>query len=82
MAENSDPPEGQNDPPKDDSGKDSEGKFWEGLESRMGALLDKKLDEKLKALKPADRQGQQRNKGRTTLPAIVADLMGGPFARD
>lgn len=72
------PPSG--DPPKDDG--DPEAAFWDKLDQHISASVTSAVETKLKEMLPKKDPSGQRGKGRTTLPSIVADLMGGPFSRD
>lgn len=63
---------------------DQEKAFWEKLAGVIDERLDAGVDRAVKKhlTRGKTEQGTKRTQGRTTLPGIVADFMGGPFARD
>lgn len=60
-----------------DTGDDENEKtFW----SKMTSLIDERFDAGVqRTIEKHSKPGQSRNGGRTSVPKIIADLMGGPF---
>ena len=57
--------------------------FWDKLGTTIEQRVDAVVEKRLKGLRPAgDSTGNQRGKGRTTLPGILADLVFGPEKKD
>lgn len=70
-----DPKQQNNDPPEEDEATKS---FWD----RLGKLIDERIDAGVdRTLQKYSKTGQSRNGGRTSLPQMLADVMGGPFKR-
>lgn len=75
------------DPPKEEGQQgdgttqptDQEKAFWSKIDERIDAGIQRGVE---KFFKQRKETGTSRNGGRTTLPGIIADIMGGPFARD
>ena len=81
-----DPPEGtggDNTGDKGTSQDDHEKAFWDRLGSTIEQRVDAVVEKRLKGLRPeSGSTGNQRGKGRTTLPGILADLVFGPEKKD
>jgi hypothetical protein len=73
-------PEGEGTEPKEGEGQapeqsDQEKSFWATFDERLDAAIERGVKKHVPRAKP----GTQRTQGRTTLPKIFADFMGGPF---
>lgn len=68
-----------------DTGKptdDHEKAFWDKLGTTIEQRVDAVVEKRLKGLQGKSATGDQRTKGRTTLPGFLADLVFGPEKRD
>lgn len=61
---------------------DQEKAFWQKLDERIDAGLQRGVEKFMPKKPKGGEPGTSRNGGRTTLPGIFADFMGGPFSRD
>lgn len=59
-----------------DETPNEEEKYWAEHEKRTRGILDRWFEDKKKEAGP----GTSRTGGRSTIPKVLADLMGGPFA--
>lgn len=67
----------QNPPQNNDPNEDDEQKpFWEKLTKLIDDRFDAAVD---RTVEKYSKGGQSRNGGRSTIPKVLADLMGGPF---
>lgn len=71
MTDNQNPQQQDNNDNTDD-----EKPFWEKLTKLIDDRFDAAVD---RTVEKYSKGGQSRNGGRSTIPKVLADLMGGPF---